>query len=77
MRTDYPMVLSMDRKVWLTCFLLTIEWLLGSVQIDDFETFTLDKIKDDLSEFGEIEQVNALQDKSCAFVNFVGRPSHL
>ena len=41
------------------------------MQIDDFETFTSEKIRADLSEFGEIEQVNLLEDKSCAFTNFV------
>lgn len=40
-------------------------------QIDDFDTFTVERIKEDLSEYGEIEQVNALVDKSCAFTNFV------
>lgn len=39
--------------------------------IDDFETYTVDKIKKDLGQYGEIEQVNLLQEKSCAFTNFV------
>jgi hypothetical protein len=46
--------------------------LIGSLsQIDDFEAITSDRIKADLSEFGEIEQVNLLEEKSCAFTNFV------
>jgi hypothetical protein len=46
------------------------------LQIDDFETFTSEKIRADLSEFGEIEQVNLLEDKSCAFTNFVSAILH-
>ncbi|KAK4211939.1 hypothetical protein QBC37DRAFT_203487 [Rhypophila decipiens] len=34
------------------------------------ETWTEERLKQDFSEFGEIELVNALREKSCAFVNF-------
>ena len=34
------------------------------------ETWTEDRLRQDFSEFGEIELVNALREKSCAFVNF-------
>ena len=44
---------------------------LSPLQIDDFAIYTLEKIKTDLGEYGEIEQVNTLEEKSCAFVNFV------
>ncbi|KAG6820064.1 hypothetical protein H0H93_005687 [Arthromyces matolae] len=38
--------------------------------IEDFETFTEDKLKLDFGEFGDIELVNFLKEKNCAFVNF-------
>ncbi|KAI0480578.1 hypothetical protein GGR56DRAFT_664157 [Xylariaceae sp. FL0804] len=34
------------------------------------ETWTEEKLRQDFSEFGEIELVNTLREKSCAFVNF-------
>ncbi|KZZ99267.1 negative regulator of differentiation 1 [Moelleriella libera RCEF 2490] len=34
------------------------------------ETFTEERLRQDFSEYGEIELVNALREKSCAFVNF-------
>jgi RNA recognition motif-containing protein len=34
------------------------------------ETWTEEKLRADFSEYGEIELVNALREKSCAFVNF-------
>ncbi|KND92655.1 Negative regulator of differentiation 1 [Tolypocladium ophioglossoides CBS 100239] len=34
------------------------------------ETWTEDRLRQDFSEFGEIELVNTLREKSCAFVNF-------
>jgi RNA recognition motif-containing protein len=36
----------------------------------DFETFSEDKLRQDFSEYGDIELVNTLREKSCAFVNF-------
>ncbi|EJF60752.1 hypothetical protein BD309DRAFT_871435 [Dichomitus squalens] len=38
--------------------------------IEDFDTFTEDKLKRDFGEYGEIELVNFLKEKNCAFVNF-------
>ena len=38
--------------------------------IEDFDTFTEEKLKRDFGEFGEIELVNFLKEKNCAFVNF-------
>jgi RNA recognition motif-containing protein len=38
--------------------------------IEDFETFTEDRLKKDFGEFGEIELVNFLKEKNCAFVNY-------
>ncbi|KAI8391073.1 uncharacterized protein BYT42DRAFT_610333 [Radiomyces spectabilis] len=38
--------------------------------IDD--TITEEKLKQDFSEYGEIELVNTLKEKNCAFVNFTG-----
>jgi RNA recognition motif-containing protein len=34
------------------------------------ESFTEDRLRQDFSEYGEIELVNTLREKSCAFVNF-------
>ncbi|KFY85114.1 hypothetical protein V500_08695, partial [Pseudogymnoascus sp. VKM F-4518 (FW-2643)] len=34
------------------------------------ETFTEERLRQDFSEYGEIELVNTLREKSCAFVNF-------
>ncbi|KAH0588544.1 hypothetical protein H2248_004374 [Termitomyces sp. 'cryptogamus'] len=38
--------------------------------IEDFETFTEERLKRDFGEFGDIELVNFLKEKNCAFVNF-------
>jgi RNA recognition motif-containing protein len=38
--------------------------------IEDFETFTEDRLKRDFGEYGDIELVNFLKEKNCAFVNF-------
>jgi len=38
--------------------------------IEDFETFSEDKLKRDFGEYGDIELVNFLKEKNCAFVNF-------
>ncbi|KAM5537987.1 hypothetical protein V8D89_008463 [Ganoderma adspersum] len=38
--------------------------------IEDFDTFTDEKLKRDFGEYGEIELVNFLKEKNCAFVNF-------
>ena len=34
------------------------------------ETWTEERLRQDFSEYGEIELVNTLREKSCAFVNF-------
>lgn len=39
--------------------------------IVDFEYFNHDKLRHDFSNFGDIEQINYLQEKNCAFINFV------
>ncbi|KAI6046275.1 hypothetical protein EDC04DRAFT_2864787 [Pisolithus marmoratus] len=38
--------------------------------IEDFEVFNEEKLKRDFEEYGEIELVNFLKEKNCAFVNF-------
>ncbi|KAG2135599.1 hypothetical protein BD769DRAFT_1627056 [Suillus cothurnatus] len=38
--------------------------------IEDFELFNEEKLKRDFGEFGDIELVNFLREKNCAFVNF-------
>ncbi|KAF8306085.1 hypothetical protein DL93DRAFT_2127165 [Clavulina sp. PMI_390] len=38
--------------------------------IEDFEKFSVEKLKRDFGEYGEIELVNYLKEKNCAFVNF-------
>lgn len=38
--------------------------------IEDFDTFNEEKLKRDFGEYGEIELVNFLKEKNCAFVNF-------
>ncbi|KAF9235257.1 hypothetical protein BU15DRAFT_89621 [Melanogaster broomeanus] len=38
--------------------------------IEDFELFNEDKLKRDFGEYGDIELVNFLKEKNCAFVNF-------
>jgi RNA recognition motif-containing protein len=36
----------------------------------DFETFSEEKLRQDFSEYGDIELINSLREKSCIFVNF-------
>ncbi|KAK0459379.1 uncharacterized protein EV420DRAFT_1539923 [Desarmillaria tabescens] len=38
--------------------------------VEDFETFTEERLKRDFGEYGDIELVNFLKEKNCAFVNF-------
>jgi RNA recognition motif-containing protein len=38
--------------------------------IEDFEAFNDEKLKRDFGEYGEIELVNFLKEKNCAFVNY-------
>ncbi|EIN06422.1 hypothetical protein PUNSTDRAFT_53883 [Punctularia strigosozonata HHB-11173 SS5] len=38
--------------------------------IEDFDTYNEEKLKRDFGEYGEIELVNFLKEKNCAFVNF-------
>ncbi|KAF9222423.1 hypothetical protein BS17DRAFT_818733 [Gyrodon lividus] len=38
--------------------------------IEDFESFSEEKLKRDFGEYGDIELVNFLKEKNCAFVNF-------
>ncbi|KAH9927488.1 uncharacterized protein BXZ73DRAFT_90746 [Epithele typhae] len=38
--------------------------------IEDFDTFSEERLKRDFGEYGEIELVNFLKEKNCAFVNF-------
>ncbi|KAK2463057.1 hypothetical protein APHAL10511_004712 [Amanita phalloides] len=38
--------------------------------VEDFETFAEEKLKRDFGEYGDIELVNFLKEKNCAFVNF-------
>ncbi|KAI0043120.1 hypothetical protein FA95DRAFT_442535 [Auriscalpium vulgare] len=38
--------------------------------IEDFETFSEERLKRDFGEYGDIELVNFLKEKNCAFVNF-------
>jgi len=38
--------------------------------IEDFDSFGEDRLKRDFGEYGEIELVNYLKEKNCAFVNF-------
>ncbi|KAL6454267.1 MRN1 RNA-binding protein MRN1 [Candida maltosa Xu316] len=39
--------------------------------IVDFEYYNPNKLRDDFSKFGDIEQINYLEEKNCAFINFV------
>lgn len=39
--------------------------------IIDFERFNQAKLREDFSKFGDIEQINYLEEKNCAFINFV------
>ncbi|GJN91510.1 hypothetical protein Rhopal_004533-T1 [Rhodotorula paludigena] len=38
--------------------------------IEDFETYSEEKLRKDFGEYGEIELVNFLKEKQCAFINF-------
>ncbi len=38
--------------------------------IEDFETYSDEKLRIDFGEYGEIELINFLKEKQCAFVNF-------
>ncbi|GAA5872284.1 hypothetical protein JCM3774_003334 [Rhodotorula dairenensis] len=38
--------------------------------IEDFETYSDEKLRSDFGEYGEIELINFLKEKQCAFVNF-------
>lgn len=38
--------------------------------IEDFDLFSEERLKRDFSEYGDIELVNFLKEKNCAFVNF-------
>ncbi|KAF8514637.1 RNA-binding protein Nrd1 [Hysterangium stoloniferum] len=38
--------------------------------IEDFDTFNDEKLKRDFGEYGDIELINFLKEKNCAFVNF-------
>lgn len=39
--------------------------------ITDFEYYNPMKLREDFSKFGDIEQINYLEEKNCAFINFV------
>lgn len=39
--------------------------------ITNFEYFNYQKLREDFSLFGDIEQINYLEEKNCAFINFV------
>lgn len=39
--------------------------------ITDFEYYRPEKLREDFSKFGDIEQINYLEEKNCAFINFV------
>jgi len=39
--------------------------------VEDYETFTEERLKRDFGEYGDIELVNFLKEKNCAFVNFM------
>lgn len=39
--------------------------------ITDFEYYNPSKLRDDFTKFGDIEQINYLEEKNCAFINFV------
>ncbi|KAI9592845.1 hypothetical protein BDF19DRAFT_387922, partial [Syncephalis fuscata] len=38
--------------------------------LDDARVFTVERLRDDFAEYGEIELVNTLPERQCAFVNF-------
>lgn len=38
--------------------------------IDDFDLYNEERLRKDFGEYGEIELVNTLREKQCAFVNF-------
>lgn len=39
--------------------------------IVDFEYFNPTKLREDFTKFGDIEQINYLEEKNCAFINFI------
>ena len=39
--------------------------------LNDFEFYNPQKLRTDFSKFGDIEQINYLEEKNCAFINFV------
>lgn len=39
--------------------------------ITDFDYYNPQKLRDDFGKFGDIEQINYLEEKNCAFINFV------
>lgn len=39
--------------------------------ITDFDYYCPSKLREDFSKFGDIEQINYLEEKNCAFINFV------
>lgn len=39
--------------------------------ITDFTMYDAEKLREDFGKFGDIEQINFLQEKNCAFINFV------
>lgn len=39
--------------------------------ITDFEYYNPSKLREDFTKFGDIEQINYLEEKNCAFINFV------
>jgi len=39
--------------------------------ITDFDYYNPQKLREDFSNFGDIEQINFLEEKNCAFINFV------
>lgn len=38
--------------------------------IEDFDMYSDEKLRSDFGEYGEIELINFLKEKQCAFVNF-------
>lgn len=39
--------------------------------ITDFKYYNANKLREDFTKFGEVEQINFLEEKNCAFINFV------
>lgn len=38
--------------------------------IEDFDKYTVEKLRNDFGEYGEIEMINSLREKQCCFINF-------